>query len=980
MDEALLRVYAAQNSQEKQMINAVLNKSMGPAQSTQVQAAALAELTHKDNWRWRPQHGLQVGIPQDSGVKWKARESVNDIKNRIRPTTLSDGDPDPNSNRTMFRQDFVWTMSQVLHYGLGFATTRRDAAALIAKALLQGDLEQPAELFKLGRILKAEFKAQEKLKRSERRQQVAATEVNALDEDAAGDTIHAAGYKSQSIHSKKGEEVIPSVLSLSEKARGKQREASIDISEISENEEEELEDSELDLGEAGPLSDNHRSTPQVSPALRSRSPNSFQGETRHCSSQETKSIKANLKVKKNTPQSRSWVCRLPKRFTKPKAIQEDRAASPPLQVIGEGKVNGCTQWYPAHHPLSSWRWGGRSAQPAYVRDGIADPAGESAGDAIIVSDDDTPVRTETTACGLKRRRVVTNSRVSSAANGRFIFSIPPSEPPARPCQHPQGMSSARAGRRAVFPAAKTSTGQTLGSTKAKNVAPTDMRSIDRSTSDAQNKDVLRKNKRKKQRLSSEPSEAVEADNAPPLRLAEAGLSTAKPAPRPLLTSTNSKSIESTREPALDCATAEPAADIELTGKRVGKKGNKPDSTTSKTGNPANGTTGDPLEDNSASASKKKPACVNTNSKSVTAKKKSASAAAPGPESVLPTPPTDDEAPIPPQAPATRMVSLPPLSEMEASPVGQLEFAQEAKVIKTDLGLFYGSDQEYQDMWPELIALFKKNHHEREHTFDDFHAWMRRIIELFSRHLNGEVRLMNVSAIRDYLASSANKKKSTKRSLATAFENVAETSKPPKSTKKSKKAGVGPNSEVEVTDDLEPESDDETTNDTTSDAAPKTVPPGTTVHESPKTRYVLDYDKNGVPARRPPFRRSPGASKTIRDQLGKPIDPKAVIRNESRLDVILARDPETLRREAITDGVRHRRGALANHSPPRSGKILTMMPNLGKGKARTKKTRKANGKGKGKGKAQTKELGKGIYHKHTRSAKMPMKRFSIGGMR
>ncbi|OAP57817.1 hypothetical protein AYL99_08555 [Fonsecaea erecta] len=167
MDENILHSLASQRSQECQLMDLTLGRL---AKLHEAEVAILDDLYRADRWRWTPEHGLQVGLPQDLQVRWFSRESVWDLQNRVRPLTLPDGDPDLNAHRRLEKQEYVWLLSQMLHYKLGFALTPVDAAARIATALRTGNVQQPRKLKHRAQKLREEYQAYHNLRNTELQQ------------------------------------------------------------------------------------------------------------------------------------------------------------------------------------------------------------------------------------------------------------------------------------------------------------------------------------------------------------------------------------------------------------------------------------------------------------------------------------------------------------------------------------------------------------------------------------------------------------------------------------------------------------------------------------------------------------------------------------------------------------------------------------------------------------------------------------------
>ncbi|OAL36517.1 hypothetical protein AYO20_04133 [Fonsecaea nubica] len=164
MDEDILQSLASQRSQQCQLIDLTLGK-MGKLDESE--SAILRDLYQEDRWRWSSEYGLQVGLPQDLQVRWFSRESTRDLQNRVRPLTLADGDPDPNADRRLDRQDYLWLLSQLLHYELGFALTPIDAAARIAVALRTGNIRQPTKLQRRALNLRRQYRVPHSLQDEE---------------------------------------------------------------------------------------------------------------------------------------------------------------------------------------------------------------------------------------------------------------------------------------------------------------------------------------------------------------------------------------------------------------------------------------------------------------------------------------------------------------------------------------------------------------------------------------------------------------------------------------------------------------------------------------------------------------------------------------------------------------------------------------------------------------------------------------------
>lgn len=204
----------------------ILNKSKFDLLKT----AVLAEFEGRANWKWLPTSGLLIGIPQEDGdIKWIAREPIHDLKNRIRPpaSTFSETDPDPNAHRAFHMQGYGWLLAQLLHYGLGFAMTTKDAAAMLEGAVLDGTLQQPPRLVQFAELLRREYMTQQ------RHASPDFHPVSTLPEEPAsvdGENTAVYGDKHLEITSSPSEKARNmDVSTLSEKAKGKQRAASASV-------------------------------------------------------------------------------------------------------------------------------------------------------------------------------------------------------------------------------------------------------------------------------------------------------------------------------------------------------------------------------------------------------------------------------------------------------------------------------------------------------------------------------------------------------------------------------------------------------------------------------------------------------------------------------------------------------------------------------------------------------------------------------
>jgi hypothetical protein len=151
MDREHLRRLATKASSEVEL----LYYALGEPAVRRLLASAAQRLTRAENWRWALDHGFQLGLPEESGRTWVTREPVWDLQSRVRRATFPDGDPDPNAERGLERQRYVWLVGQALHYGLALGLTKVDAVAVLASALLDGNMQQPPELVRLSQRLRA---------------------------------------------------------------------------------------------------------------------------------------------------------------------------------------------------------------------------------------------------------------------------------------------------------------------------------------------------------------------------------------------------------------------------------------------------------------------------------------------------------------------------------------------------------------------------------------------------------------------------------------------------------------------------------------------------------------------------------------------------------------------------------------------------------------------------------------------------------
>ncbi|EXJ61058.1 hypothetical protein A1O7_05211 [Cladophialophora yegresii CBS 114405] len=307
MDQKHLEVLASKKSQELQLLQSTLGKSV---RFNDMEASIMRHLTRDANWRWLPSRGLQVAIPQDSGQLWISREPVHDLENRIRPSILGpNAEPDPNAGRALEEQEYVWLLAQILHYGLCFAATPLDATAIIARALLKCNLQQPCRLAQLARRLRGEYEC-----RGNTQQQSSIFRQQNASRKEQGTTGQVQLGAAPSISPRRTVDKV-----LSEKARGKLRTTSslvpdchLESTKANDTQPENYGEGVDDGGQSVTDSDAGAQPTERLCTVRQRLPSS-------------------------SPRS-----------------GRTRQMSPPIQVLGEGVFGGFTNWL--SRPLSLSRW------------------------------------------------------------------------------------------------------------------------------------------------------------------------------------------------------------------------------------------------------------------------------------------------------------------------------------------------------------------------------------------------------------------------------------------------------------------------------------------------------------------------------------------------------------------------------------------------------------------------------------------------
>ncbi len=865
--EELLHIYADLKSQETQLLENIPGLQINFGRYEQMKNVVLEELNQRQYWRWDPVHGLAVGIPQDKGRIWRARELAEDIRNRVRHCALPNGDPDPNGHRALHRQEYTWLLAQLLHYGLGFAQTRRDASALLARALLNDGLKQPAELVERGQGLKQQYLSNRRLSEATSQGEITAVEGKdeVSDNNQAAHAEHLDNVETgpAALHQVVGIAALKLPV-LSEKIWGKQRAQPLGISQ------------QRDI-EHGLHSRLHAAGRD---AAQSVSTTSMQAAP-------------TLPVTDST--------------TAPNSLDP----VPQLQDVGEGQMEG------NHNRQKK---------------------------------------------GLQRRVVNTSQKFAACPTARSIFSIPRDSPacPNRLSDRQRSASGGPSRLDVAFPVAKKTT--RLPSAKVKDKSTTKSTSSQvEDTADAlltgsrepdpQNK--RHENKARSRIRRSSPA-AASIDGSEILMSGALGYGDQPSGVVDQQGGRESDQVNSTRPEKED--------DNSPTTKRK-KATNKKSSLLDSANRRSEDRTGIARisEDPERNVGNPKAKPLKPSSASTTTNMKGKSA-------VLHLP---LEAPPHPRSAVPRMVSL-PASSVSESPVPAPKCSRKSKRSKKDKRPFNVVLHDLLDTLNGITVEFRAVH-------DDLRVFSNPA-ELLDPILDTPGIPSPVANL-DPIPGSPSSPPSTKRDHSAAFEEgevtqgrkKTERSKPQeddplirggsaveqdlytggisRSNKKSKES-----KHSEQTDPAEsvlqvlPEAYIEAKQTNPKDISANAAPLGKVVHGR-KMRYVMGCDENGIPAKRPEFRRSVSFLETHRDQIGRPIPRDAVIRNEPPLHTVLANDPETQRigRGALAE--RRKRGGLDRRTPERSGNVLEA--------PKPKKARKRN-----------ETLGKGAYHKRYKSSKMP----------
>lgn len=140
----------------------VLEQTLGKEHSLTALGAKITETLYtEDRWRWTPERGLEVAIPQNYGSNYIARESPAELQRRLDASSYA-GSNDYVDNG-LLREDYIWLLAQCLHYCLPYPLTEVDAASSIAEALRGGQLNQPRQLVLLSQKLEGDYRRQQRL-------------------------------------------------------------------------------------------------------------------------------------------------------------------------------------------------------------------------------------------------------------------------------------------------------------------------------------------------------------------------------------------------------------------------------------------------------------------------------------------------------------------------------------------------------------------------------------------------------------------------------------------------------------------------------------------------------------------------------------------------------------------------------------------------------------------------------------------------
>ena len=150
MDPETVKLLLSGKSEFLQLLNNTLAKTV----LEDLKKSLVAELTKDSAWRWNPEHGLLVCIPQDNRYSCINRGSVEYLKKHVRPDTRKAGESDPSAAPPLQKRPYLWLLGQILYYELPFALNEVDASNIIVAALEKGDLKQPEALRQRAQKLK----------------------------------------------------------------------------------------------------------------------------------------------------------------------------------------------------------------------------------------------------------------------------------------------------------------------------------------------------------------------------------------------------------------------------------------------------------------------------------------------------------------------------------------------------------------------------------------------------------------------------------------------------------------------------------------------------------------------------------------------------------------------------------------------------------------------------------------------------------
>ncbi|OCT45560.1 hypothetical protein CLCR_01409 [Cladophialophora carrionii] len=931
MDKKHLEVLASKKSQELQLLQSTLGKS---AMLDDMEASISGRLTRDTNWRWLPSHGLQVAIPQDCEPVWISREPVHDLDNRIRRSTLPDAEPDPNAGRALEKQEYVWLLAQILHYGLCFAATPLDAAAIIARALLKGDLQQPYPLAQLSRRLRGEYESQKNTQQPGRKFQLSISrQQNALRNEqemvGAGVTGEA---QLEAVPSAGPRKMLDQIPALSEKAKGKSRATSSVVPNCpldgpgANDTQPARKEKDVYGGDRGVTNSGGDPRPpeRLCPVMQSRPSSS------PCSARR-------------------------------------RQMSPSIQVLGEGVFGGFTKWLTRPLSLSRWTANVCSPRPTNRTSHLG-----SNGAGLVAGVKGHPIVIDEQAAGnaaagrlwpstAQRARITTeegSNQATVAASdetadipfvGKSVCPVPSSKPAtgtSNRCERRSSFAPSRVDN--AFPSAKPAVGRQSGKAKASVVAANgasgggivaDARRPEghcqkgQDTADPQTRLL-------QDQIPSEGSGTSSVDRS------SFGSMTSKPraekrpstsALRPTMEHDDDQTANRKDMVSRSAKTQDAARHHQADKDVMRKNRTKKQKSTSHAEHRHRQTL------DVAINSPRSKAKISGNPPSPTA----AASQGKSPQEPRMAPSTGVELIISPRLrrkqPAAApliaiddLISLPPFSNSEMSLIPRSH-----RGGKFEKGKVGAAGQDTRMTPGEVQASLELAR---------------------GTPLTGVERIIKVAPTSGGNVSATQqppeRRKGIKRGRTAAFrdpdglsENGHYSRRPKKRAKKEEE--IEPRCKgLSIHEAKVMEADLEDKKSLSGSSMPCARVTKVTYH-GPKMMYVMDCDEDGGPAERPPYRRdSPHVTHTIRDQIGNPLFRKDVIREETPLEVFLRHDHETRMKDLRARASRFRRGGFHRPSPERTGRVLQI----------------------------PRSTWTGFYHKNARSARMPMRNFGFGRSR